>query len=202
MAHSRPVSPLLLHHQDSGPPVHEGQGAVQHVQDPDSLQPAPDTPQCLDMAQNCQLLAHRQVQLALSACGLLRFLWCTVCIGHDLVVFLLKVHWLLWFSLLFVEKEMVSSVHTPCDSSWNYASHCLVWGQMGWRRAHYLCGLPQYGSPCVHVFLLFHVQFWTKCSAISMVEKISDNNAACTVCYLLHPCHISTFHWVWFSQIL
>ena len=77
MAHSRPVSPLLLHHQDSGPPVHEGQGAVQHVQDPDSLQPAADAPQRLDLAQNCQLLAHRQIQLALSACGLLRwdFYW-------------------------------------------------------------------------------------------------------------------------------
>ena len=117
-----------------------------------------------------------------------RFKWCQRSTGYGLVVFLIKVYWLLWFTVLFNEKEMVSSLFTACYSSWNYASNCLVWSKVrfinvlmkikatysyvGWWRTHYLCWVPQYGCPCLHVFLLFHVKFWTKCSAIPLVEKV------------------------------
>ena len=68
LAHSGAVFALLLHNQDSGPLVHERPRAIQHIQNPDRLQPAADAAQCVDLAQDCQLLAHRKIQLALSAC--------------------------------------------------------------------------------------------------------------------------------------
>ena len=58
--------------QDSWTQVHERQGTLWHHQDPDCVQPAADPAQPLDLAEDGQLLAVREVQLALSACGLLR----------------------------------------------------------------------------------------------------------------------------------
>ena len=59
MAHSGSLRSLLLHHQDMGPQVHEGPGALQHPDADHCLQPLPDTIQPLDFLQSYTVLVDR-----------------------------------------------------------------------------------------------------------------------------------------------
>ena len=68
---------------------------------------------------------------------------------------------------------MVSSFHTPCDSSWDYASHCLVWGQVRFcfRKVELCDHLPPLDGLEEGTLPLWASSIWEfMCSCISTIS--------------------------------
>ena len=191
--------------QDSWSQVDEGQAAVWHHPGTDCVQPPADAAQPLDLAEDCPVLVDWAIQLAVSACGLLRFCNGLMIPYQNGMVFIdsydgmfaLDMTWWYFFSKFidyfdslffllrkkFTHLSMLHVIHHGIMPLTAWSG--VKWGssiinqsrfqqsfQMGWRGSHFFRWLPQHGCPCLHVFLLLHVQLWTQCTKVSMVEKV------------------------------
>merc|ERR1712235_231102 len=82
-------------------------------------------------------------------------------------------------------KRTISSRHFMLFIT-NYANGLLDLPQVCWWRSFHFLHVPQHGSACGHVLLLFSFRSWPSCAKIPLVEKIHYRNAIAPVCNLLH----------------